>query len=170
MSGGMSRRKGQHGERELAALVRDLTGWDVRRRVRQHNGDSDLVGIPNWSLEVKRRKAAGRADIRAWWDQTVAQAGALLPCLIYRLDRDQWRACWPLAIHLGVPRADYWRDYALTVESSLEGWAAAVRELAAAGGAGMTPGPSGGPDTVNPRPLPATTRGPTQRECSPGGA
>lgn len=126
-----SRTKGKAGERDAAGLIRDLLGFDVRRRVRQHVGDSDLVGIPNWSLEVKRHKAACRAEIRAWWTQTVEQAGALLPCLIYRLDRDSWRAVWPLAIHLGVQRADYWRDYAMTVEGSVEAWCSAAREIGA---------------------------------------
>lgn len=42
----MQRDKGKAGEREAAELVRELTGWDVRRRVRQHEGDSDLTGAP----------------------------------------------------------------------------------------------------------------------------
>ena len=50
----MSRTKGAAGERELAAALRELTGWDIRRRVRQHDGDSDLEGVPGWSIEVKR--------------------------------------------------------------------------------------------------------------------
>lgn len=61
-----SRTKGQTGEREIAAIVRDLTGWDVRRRVRQHEGDGDLEGIPGWSVEVKRHRQAQRADITHW--------------------------------------------------------------------------------------------------------
>ncbi len=40
----MSRTKGQSGEREVSAIVRALTGWDVGCRVRQHGGDSDLEG------------------------------------------------------------------------------------------------------------------------------
>lgn len=54
---GLSRTKGKAGEREIAAIVRDITGWDVRRRVRQHDSDDDLVGIPGWAPEVKRHKA-----------------------------------------------------------------------------------------------------------------
>jgi hypothetical protein len=124
----MSRNKGKAGEREVAGLLRDLLGHDVQRSVQQHEGDSDLIGIPGWSLEVKRHKAAGRADIAEWWRQTVEQAAGLLPCLVYRLDRDSWRAVWPLAIHLRVQRADYWRDYVMTAEASLEAWAAVARE------------------------------------------
>jgi hypothetical protein len=72
--GAMSRTKGKAGEREIAALIRDLTGWDVRRRVRQHDGDSDLMGVPGWSIEVKRHARATRADLASWWQQTVDQA------------------------------------------------------------------------------------------------
>ena len=53
--GRAQREKGKRGEREVAALIRDLLGYEVRRRVRQHDGDSDLVGVPGWSIEVKRR-------------------------------------------------------------------------------------------------------------------
>ena len=42
---GLSRNKGKAGERELARLLAELTGHDVRRRVRQHDGDDDLVGV-----------------------------------------------------------------------------------------------------------------------------
>ena len=43
--GSLSRTKGAAGERELAALLSELSGRDVRRRVRQHAGDSDLLGL-----------------------------------------------------------------------------------------------------------------------------
>lgn len=82
----MQRSKGKAGEREAAALVRELTGWDVQRRVRQHDGDSDLQGVPGWSVEVKRHRTATRGDLTRWWAQTVAQAGDLLPVLLYRVD------------------------------------------------------------------------------------
>ena len=127
----MQRTKGQTGEREAAALIRDLTGWDVRRRVRQHDGDSDLEGVPGWSVEIKRRASASRGDIRAWWAQAVAQAqrtGAL-PVLLYRRDRDQWRAVWPVAVHLGLQTTEMWTGYEWTVEGTPEAWAAVVREI-----------------------------------------
>lgn len=129
--GAMQRTKGQTGEREAAALIRDLTGWDVRRRVRQHDGDSDLEGVPGWSVEIKRRASASRGDIRAWWAQAVAQAqrtGAL-PVLLYRRDRDQWRAVWPVAVHLGLQTTEMWTGYEWTVEGTPEAWAAVVREI-----------------------------------------
>lgn len=50
--GQMQRRKGQVGEREAAALIREHTGWEVTRRVRNAAGDSDLLGVPGWSVEI----------------------------------------------------------------------------------------------------------------------
>lgn len=127
----MSRRKGKAGERELAAILRDLTGWDVQRKVRQHEGDSDLEGVPGWAPEVKRHAKAGRADIAAWWKQATEQAAkaSKLPALIYRVNRGEWRAVWPVAMHLGVQTTDMWDAYTWTVEGSLEAWAAVAREF-----------------------------------------
>jgi hypothetical protein len=126
--GAASRRKGASGERELAALIRDMTGWDVRRRCRQHDGDSDLEGAPGWSVEVKRRARVLRSDVAAWWRQAVEQAQANeQPVLFFRADRDEWRAVWPLGLHLHTD----WRGYAMTVEGSVEAWAAVARELVA---------------------------------------
>ena len=127
----MQRTKGAGGEREIAMIVRDLTGWDVRRRVRQHEGDSDLEGVPGWSVEVKRHRAASRGDIAAWWRQTVTQAeqAAALPVLFFRVDRDAWRAVWPLAALLTRQHAGYWKAYEWTAEGAIEAWAAAAREI-----------------------------------------
>lgn len=131
--GNMQRTKGAGGEREIAGIVRDLTGWDVRRRVRQHDGDSDLEGVPGWSVEVKRHRAATRGDIARWWGQAVAQAGDLLPVLFYRVDRDAWRAVWPVATALASGKAEIWRSYAWTADTTIEAWAAAAREHGAGG-------------------------------------
>ena len=116
----MQRNKGKAGEREIAAIVRDLTGWDVRRRVRQHDGDSDLEGVPGWSVEVKRHATAARGDIRAWWEQARRQANAgQVPVLFFRRDRDEWRAVWPI---------DESHGYDYTAEGSIAAWACVARE------------------------------------------
>lgn len=126
----MSRNKGKAGEREAAALLSDLLGLDIRRRVRQHDGDSDLEGLPGWCLEIKRHASASRADITGWWLQACAQAEAVgtVPALLFRRDRDQWRAVWPLALHVGAAPAGAWLGYGLTVEGTPEAFAAVVRE------------------------------------------
>ncbi len=101
--GRSQRTKGAGGERELAAALRALTGHDVRRLVRQHDGDHDLLGLPGWAIEVKRYGAATPALVASWWQQAVLQAAraqlaqpgrAVRPLLFYRLDRGAWRACW----------------------------------------------------------------------------
>jgi hypothetical protein len=128
----MQRNKGAQGERELAALIADATGWTVKRRIRQHQGDSDLEGVPGWSIECKRHARATRSDIAVWWRQAVAQAARSddKPVLFFRLDRDTWRAVWPLGVHLGGG----WAGYDLTVEGSVLAWAAAARDLHEGGG------------------------------------
>jgi hypothetical protein len=129
--GSKSRDKGARGELEIAAIIRDLTGYNVQRRVRQHDGDSDLEGIPGWSVEVKRHKTAARAEIRGWWDQACAQARCSnLPVLFYRRDRDDWRAVWSVAVHLGMQHASQWPGYEWTVEGSVDAWAAVMRDVA----------------------------------------
>lgn len=135
------RTKGQSGEREAAAIIRDLTGWNAQRRVRQHDGDSDLVGIPGWSAEVKRHASAGTGQIGAWWRQTVEQATRVaaaqddanasdcIPVLFYRLDRQGWKAMWPLAVMLVDQRAGYWTSPDWAATTTIEAWAAVAREL-----------------------------------------
>ena len=125
----MQRRKGQVGEREAAELIREHTGWAVRRRVRNAAGDSDLVGVPGWSVEIKRHASASRGDLARWWAQTLAQAGEQLPLLLYRLDRGVWRAVWPVAVNLRLQTAQQWQDYEWTVEGSVAAWAAVAREI-----------------------------------------
>jgi len=85
--GKIQRTKGQVGEREAAGLIGLHTGWAVQRRVRNAAGDSVLVGVPGWSVEIKRYASATRSDISGWWSQCVAQSGSELPVLFYRLDR-----------------------------------------------------------------------------------
>ena len=128
--GMMQRNKGKSGEREIAALLADLTGWVVQRRVRQRDGDSDLEGAPGWSVEVKRHAKAARASIRQWWAQAPEQAQrtGLVPVLLYRQDRDEWRAVWPLGVHLAQQNAAMWTGYGWTAEGSIEAWAAVARE------------------------------------------
>jgi hypothetical protein len=124
-----SRNKGKVGEREIAAIMSDLTGWTVRRKVRQLDGESDLEGVPGWCVEVKRHATATRGDIVGWWGQAINQAitERAIPVLFYRKDRDEWRAVWPMKVFL-VEGAKC--DYDWTMESSIEAWALVAREMA----------------------------------------
>ena len=102
MTGAMSRTKGQAGEREVVAIVRELTNHNVCRRVRQHAGDADLEGLPGWSIEVKRHATTPAGKVAEWWLQTCRQAEAVhaLPLLFYRADRATWRCVWPADLHI----------------------------------------------------------------------
>lgn len=125
----MQRRKGKAGEQEAASLIREYTGWDARRRVRQHDGDSDLLGVPGWSIEVKRTATATPGQIEQWWAQTVSQAGTEIPLLLYRANRRDWKAVWPLAVALKIQSADMWVGVEWAAETSVAAWAAVAREI-----------------------------------------
>ena len=112
--GKMQRTKGQVGEREAAALISEFTGWLVSRRVRNSLGDSDLVGAPGWSIEIKRYASGSKCDIERWWNQCLAQSGQDKPVLFYRFNRSEWRAVWLLH--------EEKRDYVWTIEASIEAW------------------------------------------------
>lgn len=122
---GFSRSKGARGEREVCAIIRDLLGFDARRRVRQHEGDSDVLGVPGWAIESKN---CATLDLPAWWRQAVEQAGDSLPALFYKVPRRGWRVRWPLSAVLVVQRADDWLALDWTADTSPAAWAAVVRE------------------------------------------
>ncbi len=98
-----SRDKGRRGETELARVLQMLTDAPIRRRVRQHDGDSDLEGLPGWSVECKRRSAPPTpSELSAWWQQAVRQAApeGLRPLLCWRADRQRdWTFTWPAGLH-----------------------------------------------------------------------
>jgi hypothetical protein len=125
--GAFSRSKGQSGEREVARIIYDITGWDVKRKVRNLEGESDLEGVPHWCVEVKN---CAKLEVMAWWRQTTQQAARVnqYPLLLYKVPRRGWRAVWPLAVLLGQP-SDMVADYGMTCESSVEAWAAVAREV-----------------------------------------
>jgi hypothetical protein len=121
-----SRRKGKCGELEVAALLRDLLGTAVVRNLTQaRDGGHDLIGLPGWSAEVKR---AAKPRVPEWWRQTVAQTGEARPALFYRLDRKPWRAVIALADIAPGFEGQARGEVTWTMETSLEGFAALVRE------------------------------------------
>lgn len=141
MGGAMSRSKGQRGELEAAAVLSDLLGHPVRRRVRQHDGDSDLEGPPGWCwcVEVKRVKACPPSMLAQYWEQAVRQAEqvGLLPLLMLRVDRAKdWSCYWPAAAH-----ADGFYTYSLSVADTLRAdplvWWKMTRKLASALASGV---------------------------------
>lgn len=56
------------------------------------------------------------------------------PLLLYRADRGQWRAVWPLAVCLVHQTPDAWRGIEWTADTTIQAWAAVARELVQADG------------------------------------
>ncbi len=124
--GKSNRAKGQVGERQIARELCDLLGLDIRRRVRNHAGESDLTGMSGWSIEVKH---CARPEIRAWWEQTIAQARpGEIPVLFYRLPRKQWRAVVHVSTFTGSAVS---ASLDFTVEMPLAAFAEVWREVEA---------------------------------------
>lgn len=124
-----SRDKGARAERAVANIIFELTGWEAKRRVRNDHGDSDLIGIPGWSVEVKDHAKTTLGDVRDWWKQACSQADGSIPLLVYRRQRGEWRFVYPMCIHLETQEAEWWKHHDWTVETSPEGWATVAREI-----------------------------------------
>lgn len=130
--GALSRNKGAAGEREVARLLRDHLNLDITRAWQRQAAralNSDLDGLPGWSLEIKRAKKY----LSRWWDQACEQADAEgnTPALIYRLDgvrvgqpdTEKWRVLLPLR---SICSEDVDLDH--VAEISLGAWIEIVRE------------------------------------------
>lgn len=128
--GAKSRNKGAAFEREVARLIHDWLGIEVRRNLSQYQerGLGDLVGWDGVVIECKRHAFATRALIDAWWRQTVAEARKALarPVLVYKADRQPVR----VVVALGdlSPSSDGTADGIRPVEMDMETFAAVARE------------------------------------------
>lgn len=88
-----SRTKGAAGEREVAKLLGERLGIDLRRRLAQYqSGGHDLDGWNGVAIEVKRHRKASQGDIATWWGQALEQCtNGEAPLLAYRADSQAWR-------------------------------------------------------------------------------
>lgn len=91
--GKRSRTKGAKGELELANLLAERLGLDLRRRLSQYQaGGHDLEGWDGVHIEVKRYASATQGSVAGWWQQTLDQChGGETPLLAYRADQQKWR-------------------------------------------------------------------------------
>jgi Holliday junction resolvase len=96
------RRKGQSGEREVAALLTEHWGAAVRRRLNQpRDAGHDLEGSTRgFSIEVKRRK---RLDTLEQWFAQAAQGGGE-PVVFLRADGRPWRVLIDAATFVRLAR------------------------------------------------------------------
>lgn len=124
-----SRNKGAAFEREIAAMLFDLTGITFKRNLEQSReaGHGDLnPDDPAWpfSLELKRY-ASGTGCKPEWKAQaiTAADKAGLIPAVVYKFDRRE--------IRCSVPFAAIGSDCAEWFDCSLNGLAYLAREIMA---------------------------------------
>lgn len=92
---GSSKAKGDRAEREIAAILHDLTGWPVRRKLGAGRLDDhgDLDGIPNTVIQVadwnRPLDAIRNKPVAA--EQQRQNAGATFAATAIRLRGGTWR-------------------------------------------------------------------------------
>lgn len=90
-TGRSSKRKGAKGEREACALLSELLGFEIKRKLgAARSGGVDSEDIPGWALEIKRVE---KAHLNKWWRQAVEQAGDInrKPVLMFRASFEPWK-------------------------------------------------------------------------------
>lgn len=98
-----SKRKGNAGERELAAILREQ-GYNTRRgqQFSGANGDADVEGLPGIHIEVKRVE---RLNIYNAIKQSIRDARpGEMPAVFHRRNREKWLVTMPLEYWLELYR------------------------------------------------------------------
>jgi len=106
MRAGGGRAKGAAFEREICKLIDLATGRKLRRRLSQYQEKnlSDLEPADNkpFPFLIECKRYAKISPSNDWWDQIVTAAKSAantndaLPCLIYKLDRQQTQVRIPI--------------------------------------------------------------------------
>jgi Holliday junction resolvase len=95
MTGRMARNKGAAGERELAGILTDELGFEVKRKLGQARDGGDDIQLGKYRIEVKRREALRLDD---WCQQIEACCDPReVPIVAYRRNGQPWRAVVPMA-------------------------------------------------------------------------
>lgn len=87
--GKASRDKGAKGERELAGILRDWYGYDVKRGM-VFLGQSDLIGLPGVHVEVKRVERLNIHDAMAQAVREAEKRKDGVPVVFHRRNRTPW--------------------------------------------------------------------------------
>ena len=106
MGGKKSRSKGQRGEREVASILNERLGLESKRNLAQYQeGGFDLIGIPNYAIEVKRCE---KISVEKWWDQSKEQAEevGLVPLLFYRKNNQEWKVVMDIKTFCNLYKGD----------------------------------------------------------------
>jgi len=93
------RTKGKAGELEIVHAFKYHNWPHARRTGDAGQVDGDITGTDPYHVEVKRRETL---DIPGWWRQTIDGCPeADIPLLVFRGNREPWRACLYLHDLLG---------------------------------------------------------------------
>jgi Holliday junction resolvase len=94
MNGRGKRNKGAAGERELAGILKDQLGFEVKRNLGQARDGADDITIQKFRIEVKRQE---RLQVDKWSEQveSCSKSGEI-PILAYRRNGQPWRICLKL--------------------------------------------------------------------------
>jgi Holliday junction resolvase len=94
MNGRGKRNKGAAGERELAGILKDHLGFEVKRNLGQARDGADDITIQKFRIEVKRQE---RLQVDKWSEQveSCSKLGEV-PILVYRRNGQPWRVCLKL--------------------------------------------------------------------------
>jgi Holliday junction resolvase len=104
MSGRMARNKGARGENELASILTDELGFEVKRKLGQARDGGDDIQLGKYRIEVKRREALRLDD----WCQQIEKVCDVqeVPIVAYRRNGQPWRAVVPMAWLIAQIRED----------------------------------------------------------------
>lgn len=108
--GKSSQRKGANGERELANLIRDTWGYEVKRG-QVFNHQSDMVGLKGIHPEVKRVE---KLNIHKAMEQAREEAKKRKdgePCVFHRINREPWLVTMDLELFMDMYGAWYEEHY-----------------------------------------------------------
>jgi len=96
------RTKGAAGERELAGILADALGIEVKRKLGQARDSGNDIDLPGFAVECKRR--ARLAGLYEWIAQ--ADGGNGPPVLILRADGKGWLAVMRLPDWITLAREE----------------------------------------------------------------
>lgn len=127
--GASANKKGKAAEREVIGLIQpildelghiyDVTPFKLTRNLNQaRDGGSDILGLPWFSIEVKRHE---HPQIAKWWKQTVeAATNGEIPVLIYRKSHCMWKVQWEIDAVVGwLPGTNGPRTHGVIATTSL---------------------------------------------------
>lgn len=84
---------------EASLMLAQATGMLVRTTRIGEPGD--VVGVPNWTITVRKSPKCSPKEIEQWWREAMVNASGTdtLPLLLYRPNGSlQWTAGWPAAL------------------------------------------------------------------------